>query len=97
MTEPVRRGRPAKKAAVKPSIQVETEVVDPTIDPEKVEIAAKQNGVPDGRIVTGETEIETRIENGVRVAAETVYRIRPVLNSSKVTYILVASEGTKVS
>ena len=69
-----------------------------TEDGEKEPAAQEKYAAPEGRIIPEgeEVKIETREENGVEVAAETVYRVRQFPNSKRQTYILVATEGTKI-
>ena len=100
--EPAKKaGRPAKRTPAKPAAKdgedksaVEK---DDAKGDQKPEVEDNSNA-PSGRIVQEgeEVEIETREDNGHKVAAETVYRKKLLPKSSRYTYILVASEGTKV-
>lgn len=99
-TTPAKRpGRPAKKVA--PTVQTVDEVVEETSAPAVVEVSKatdKSEGVPDGRIIAFDEEanVEVELVNGMRIATETVYRKRLLPFSTRHTYYLVASKGSKV-
>lgn len=86
---PKRAGRPAKRVTAQPA----------TEDGEKKPAAKKaEQAAPTGKIIPEgeEVKVNTRIENGAEVASETVYRQKRLPNSPDYTYILVASEGTRI-
>lgn len=106
--EPVKKaaGRPAKKPTSKPVPDpepigaAEEQPEDAASEDGEKESASQEEylGAPAGRIIPEgeEVKIETREEHGTEVAAETVYRAKKFPNSSRTTYLLVATEGTRI-
>lgn len=104
--QPKKGGRPSKRAAAKPDPEPaaneqreDTAAQDgekePAEESESAEKVEDNSTAPDGRVVQEgeEFEINTREENGIKVAAENTYLKKRLPKSSRYTYILLAVEG----